>query len=79
MRKHKGKGKREMKVKNHKGKLICIIIALCACIVTTFATREIVKYHHENYLDMRTVVDFDVTETGLYLYTNDGNGYYWER
>lgn len=33
----------------------------------------------ENYLDMETVVDFDATETGLMLYTQDGSGYYWER
>ena len=33
----------------------------------------------ENYLNMETVVDFDATETGLMLYTQDGSGYYWER
>ena len=33
----------------------------------------------ENYLDMRTVTDFEATETGLMLYTQDGSGYYWER
>ena len=33
----------------------------------------------ENYLDMETVVDFNATETGLMLYTQDGSGYYWER
>ena len=33
----------------------------------------------ENYLDMETIVDFDATETGLMLYTQDGFGYYWER
>lgn len=33
----------------------------------------------ENYLDMETIVDFDATETGLMLYTQDGSGYYWER
>ena len=33
----------------------------------------------ENFLDMQTVVDFDATETGLMLYTQDGSGYYWER
>lgn len=31
------------------------------------------------FLDMETVVDFDATETGLMLYTQDGSGYYWER
>lgn len=32
-----------------------------------------------NYIDMRTVTDFEASENGLHLYTNDGNGYYWER
>lgn len=30
-------------------------------------------------LDMNTVVGFETTETGLYLHTNDGNGYYIEK
>lgn len=33
----------------------------------------------ENYLNMESITDFDVTETGLMLYTQDGSGYYWER
>lgn len=33
----------------------------------------------ENYLNMQTVTDFKATETGLMLYTSDGDGYYWER
>ena len=32
-----------------------------------------------NYVDMRTVVNCEANENGLQLYTNDGNGYYWER
>lgn len=32
-----------------------------------------------NYIDMREVSDFSATETGLQLYLEDGNGYYWER
>lgn len=31
-----------------------------------------------NFVDMRTVVDFDVTENGLQLYFEDGTGYYIE-
>lgn len=34
---------------------------------------------YNNYIDMRTVTDFDTTETGLQLYTSDSNGYYLER
>ena len=33
----------------------------------------------ENYLNMNAVVDFDATETGLMLYTANGDGYYWEK
>ena len=33
----------------------------------------------ENYINMETVTDFEATETGLMLYTQDGSGYYWER
>jgi len=33
----------------------------------------------ENYLNMETVTDFKATETGLMLYTANGDGYYWER
>ena len=33
----------------------------------------------ENYLNMETVTDFKTTETGLMLYTANGDGYYWER
>lgn len=33
----------------------------------------------ENYLNMETIIDFNATETGLMLYTQDGSGYYWER
>ena len=33
----------------------------------------------DNYIDMDTVISFDITEYGLMLYLNDGNGYYWER
>lgn len=32
----------------------------------------------DNFVDMRTVVDFSATEYGLQLYFEDGTGYYWE-
>lgn len=37
------------------------------------------KTNTENHLNMETVIDFEATETGLMLYTNDGNGYYLEK
>lgn len=33
----------------------------------------------ENFIDMRTVIDYSVNENGLQLYFNDGTGCYWER
>lgn len=35
--------------------------------------------YDDNYVDMDTVIGFNVTEYGLMLYLKDGNGYYWER
>lgn len=32
----------------------------------------------DNFVNMRTVVDFLATEYGLQLYFEDGTGYYWE-
>ena len=32
-----------------------------------------------NFVDMRKVTDYSSTDTGLYIYLEDGTGYYWER
>lgn len=32
-----------------------------------------------NFIDMRKVTDYSATNTGLYIYLEDGSGYYWER
>ena len=32
-----------------------------------------------NYVDMRSVADFTTDDNGLYLYLEDGTGYYWEK
>lgn len=34
---------------------------------------------NNNYVDMRSVTDFETDGNGLQLYCNDGSGYYWER
>lgn len=34
---------------------------------------------NENFVDMRSVVDFATDDNGLYLYFEDGTGYYLER
>ena len=40
---------------------------------------RIIETIPDNYIDMCQVVDFSTTENGLYLYTQDGNGYYWKK
>lgn len=32
-----------------------------------------------NFVDMRKVTNYSATNTGLYIYLEDGAGYYWER
>lgn len=32
-----------------------------------------------NFIDMRLVTDFATADNGLYLYLEDGTGYYWQR
>lgn len=32
----------------------------------------------DNFVDMRTIIDFSATEYSLQLYFEDGTGYYWE-
>ncbi|WP_313182794.1 hypothetical protein [Lacrimispora sp.] len=34
---------------------------------------------YNNYVDMRSVTDFETDGNGLQLYCNDVSGYYWER
>ncbi len=34
---------------------------------------------YNNFVDMRSVIDFETNGNGLQLYCNDGSGYYWER
>ena len=34
---------------------------------------------YNNFVDMRKITDFTATKSGLMIYLDDGNGYYWER
>lgn len=54
----------------------CIITAVIS--MTAFLVGKSMP-DANRYLDMESVTDFVATETGLILYTEDGNGYYWER
>lgn len=64
-----------------------IISFMCGKVAQTTNNQELPENYIDtesdeffnNYIDMREVVDFEATETGVMLYTNDGSGYYWER
>lgn len=58
-------------------KKILIVITMLLISVVSFIGGT--KTNTEHHLNMKTVVDFEVTENGLMLYTNDGNGYYLEK
>lgn len=51
---------------------IAVIIAVASFIGGT-------KVNTEHHLNMNTVIGFEVTEGGILLHTNDGNGYYLEK
>lgn len=40
---------------------------------------EYAQHFDDDYIDMDTVIEFDITEYGLILCLSDGSGYYWER
>ena len=55
-----------------------IITILITAIVTALITASVFM-RNPNYLEMSTVTDYQATDTGLMLYTEDGTGWYWER
>lgn len=58
-----------------KKKLVTIIIGLSVALSATLLT-----YSSEPcYVDMNTITSYDVTETGILLYFEDGTGYYLEK
>ena len=67
--------------------LLIVSIAVCAIVssgVNGKTENSINKNSIEfrnNYIDMREVTDFQISEdgNGITLYTENGEGYYWER
>lgn len=59
-----------------KRKIITLITAILISVVSFICGTRTNTEHH---LNLQTVIDFEATESGLMLYTNDGNGYYLER
>lgn len=73
---HKNKGGRLMKRK------MVYVVVMVVAIATAFLIGTKTTPPTQNskdILDMRTVTDFKATDTGVMLYTKDGDGYYWER
>ena len=61
-------------------KTIGTIVTIIATIISVFLFNgiHVSAAEPESLIDMNTVIDFSATENGLYLYFNDGTGYYWE-
>lgn len=55
-----------------------ILTVIVTAIITAAVTTSYIRCK-SNYLNMDSLISFDATETGLILYMEDGNGYYWER
>ena len=66
------------KLKSLKGKLICWCLAVTIILATaTINITQIVRYVKQNCIDMTKVIDIKASGTGFYLYTENGNEYYW--
>lgn len=61
-------------------KTIGTIVTIIATIISMwlFNGIHVSAAEPESIVDMNAVTDFKTTEYGLYLYFNDGTGYYWE-
>lgn len=58
-------------------KKILIVITMITISIASFICGT--KTNTNDNINMNTIVDFEATEYGLMLYTDDGCGYYWER
>lgn len=60
--------------------LLIIIWVLSMTAVDSLTNKENNStYYHEDYINMNNVIDFDVNNGRLILYTKDGSAYYWEK
>lgn len=58
-------------------KKILIVLTMVAISIVSFIGGT--KTNTNDNINMNTVIDFEATDKGLMLYTEDGCGYYWER
>lgn len=56
-----------------------IITTILISAVTTALITASIFMGNSNYFNMSSVTDFEATDTGLMLYTEDGTGWYLER
>ena len=54
-----------------------VVILICSVVAAFTIGRSFPD--KDTYLNMSNVCDFKATEVGLMLYTENGDGYYWER
>lgn len=59
-------------------KKLIIINILSLCVTLSALGMLTSKIKSNDILDLNTVIDYEVTDTGLLLYTNDGSSYYLE-
>lgn len=63
-----------------KKKIVALTIGLCALFSAALPTFAMSKTTRESdYIDMNAVVSYDVTETGIMFYFEDGTGYYLDK
>lgn len=68
------------------GLIIGMFVVILGFLIINFTKGHTNKYVHirinelhENWVDMRQVIDFEVTEKGLQLYLTNNENYYWEK
>lgn len=59
-----------------KRKVSIIILALVMSLMSFMAGT---KVNTKNSIDLNTVIDYEITDCGLMLYTKDGSGYYLKK
>lgn len=58
---------------------VVMVVAIATAFLIGTKINTIPTQNSKDMLDMCTVTDFKATDTGLTLYTKDGDGYYCER
>lgn len=63
-----------------KKKIVALTLGLSMLFSATLPTMAMAKETRESdFIDMNAIVSYDVTETGIMFYFEDGTGYYLDR